>query len=163
MDLVIVRKLQIPYEPEAGFGAVSLSGHVILNRELVEGLGLTAEDIEAAKEKALAGARGRAEALLRGRRPQQLEGKTAVVVDDGLASGYTMLAAIKQVKGLGAERVVVAVPTGSERAVKMVGREADLTICLNIRTGPFAVADAYLNWYDLTEEEAISTFQSVTG
>jgi putative phosphoribosyl transferase len=163
MDLVIVRKLQIPWEPEAGFGAVSLSGHVILNQELVEGVGLTTEDIEAAKEKAMAGARARAESLLGSRRPRQLSGRTAVVVDDGLASGYTMLAAIEQVKSMGANQVVVAVPTGSDRAVRMVGREADLIICLNIRRGPFAVADAYLNWYDLSEEEAVATFQSVIG
>lgn len=161
LDLVIVRKLQIPYNPEAGFGAVTMSGRVILNRELVAALGLTEEDIEAAKEKALEAGRSRQRALLGDRERQPLEGRTVVLVDDGLASGYTMLAAIAQVKDAGPARLVVAVPTGADSTVQMVAREADLLICLNVRRGPFAVADAYRHWYDLTEEEAVSVLHSV--
>jgi predicted phosphoribosyltransferase len=77
-------------------------------------------------------------------------------VDDGLASGYTMAAACQALRPLGPLRIVVAVPTGSLSSVRQVGELAEEVICLNIRTGPsFAVADAYREWYDLTEEEGV--------
>jgi predicted phosphoribosyltransferase len=160
VDLVIVRKLQIPYQPEAGFGAVILRGDMILNQKLVSELGLTAEDIEEAKRTALEAGRARERALGR-ERGTPIDGRTAVVVDDGLASGYTMLAALHQIRQEGAERVVVAVPTGSDSAVRMVSEAADQLICLNIRGGAFAVADAYRRWYDLTEEEAAEVWGSL--
>jgi predicted phosphoribosyltransferase len=161
MDLMIVRKLQIPFNPEAGFGAVTLSGQLILNDELVSELGLTAEEIESARDKAMEEGRSRERALRGDREPQLMQGRTVVLVDDGLASGYTMLAAINKVKDEHPNRVVVAVPTGSEHTVRMVSNEVDLLICLNIRGGPFAVASAYRNWYDLTEREAVTTLRTV--
>ncbi len=155
MDVIIVRKLQIPFAPEAGFGAVDLSGGTILNDDLVSEIGLSGADIERAKKKALEAARSRDRAL-RGDRPfPSLHGKVVILVDDGLASGYTMLAAIKRAKNDRPERIVVAVPTGSRDTVNMIAGEVDDLICLNIRSPPFAVADAYRNWYDLTEEEAL--------
>ncbi len=161
LDLVIVRKLQIPFEPEAGFGAITLSGEMILNRELVADLGLTSEDIERARAKALEQGRLREKALRSGRKTLPIKGKNVVLVDDGLASGYTMLAAIGQVKHGHPGQIVVAVPTGSEDTVRMVSGEVDMLICLNIRRGPFAVADAYRKWYDLSEEEAASLLSGI--
>jgi predicted phosphoribosyltransferase len=90
-----------------------------------------------------------------------LNGRTVILVDDGLASGYTMLAAISEVRKEDPGRVIVAVPTGAGRTVQMVADAVDLLICLNIRGGPFAVADAYRNWYDLTEDEAVTFLRSV--
>jgi putative phosphoribosyl transferase len=161
MGLMIVRKLQIPNEPEAGFGAVTLNGQLILNEELVAELGLTPEDIRGAREKAMGEGRSRDRALRGDREPLPLAGRTIVLVDDGLASGYTMLAAIGQVKGEHPDRIIVAVPTGSKYAVQMVAEEVNMLICLNIRRGRFAVADAYRHWYDLTEEEAVATLRTV--
>lgn len=155
MDVIIVRKLQIPFEPEAGFGAMDLSGVTILNDDLVTELGLTGADIEGAKKKALEAARSR-DRVLRGDRPfPSLNGKVVIVVDDGLASGYTMLAAIKRAKADRPQKIVVAVPTGSTDTVHMIAGEVDELFCLNIRSPPFAVADAFKKWYDLTEEEAL--------
>ncbi len=162
LDVVIVRKLQIPRNPEAGFGAISLSGESILNTELLTDLSLSDEQIARSKEKAILEGRSR-ERTLRGDRPMsELAGKTAIVVDDGLASGYTMLAAIKEVKAKHPGRIVVTVPTGSARSVDMVAREVDEIVCLNIRGMPFAVADAYHNWYDVEEAEAVRLFRSGT-
>jgi len=161
MDLVIVRKLQIPFNPEAGFGAVTMGGEMFLNRRLVAELGLTDNEIEAARNKALAEGRSRQRALLDDRPRRPLEHRTVVLVDDGLASGYTMLAALAQVRRENPTQVIVAVPTGADRTVLMVAEQADLLICLNVRGGTFAVADAYRNWYDLTEEEAAATLRSV--
>ena len=155
LDIVIVRKLQTPRNPEAGFGAISLKGDMVLNQELVDDLALSDRQIETAKENALKEGRSR-ERALRGLRPaSDLNGMEVIIVDDGLATGYTMLAAIRSVKIGCPRRIVVAVPTGSDRSVDMVAQEADEVICLNIRGMPFAVADAYRNWYDVDEEEAV--------
>jgi predicted phosphoribosyltransferase len=81
-------------------------------------------------------------------------------VDDGLASGFTMLAAARSAKKRTAQKIIAAVPTGSIGAIKLLSPEVDEIVCLNIRTGPvFAVADAYKNWYDLTDEEVIKILE----
>ncbi len=103
------------------------------------------------------------EAGLRGGQPyDRLDGRPALVVDDGLASGYTMRAALQFLKGQGAGRLIVAVPTGSERTVWDLLPLVDELICLNVRGGfSFAVADAYENWYDLTEDEVLTILASL--
>ncbi|HEY3420482.1 MAG TPA: phosphoribosyltransferase family protein [Methanomassiliicoccales archaeon] len=155
MDVIIVRKLHVPLNPEAGFGAMSMDGDAVLNNELVSDMALTHGQIEKAKGDAMREGLSR-ERALRGVRPfPDLKGKVVILVDDGLASGYTMLAAVRKVKQAHPASVVVAVPTGSDRSVEMVAREVDEVVCLNIRGMPFAVADAYRNWYDIDEEEAV--------
>ncbi len=78
------------------------------------------------------------------------------IVDDGLASGYTMLAAINFIKRKSPLKIIVAVPTASKKTVDSILPEVDELVCLNIRSGyPFAVADAYEDWYDLTDEEVL--------
>jgi predicted phosphoribosyltransferase len=162
LDLVIVRKIQLPWTTEAGFGALSPGGEAILNEELLQRLPLTPAEIQAQTEKTLAVIHQR-EARLRGGRPYpQLGGKAAVIVDDGLASGYTMRAAVKFLKGRGAGKLIVAVPTASERTALDLLPEVDELYCLNVRGGwSFAVADAYENWYDLTEEEVLGILESL--
>jgi len=155
---VVVRKIQIPWNTEAGFGAVTWDGHVFLNQDLVSGLHLTPDQVEAATAKALANVREREERFnlrLRGPLPDP-GGRSCIMVDDGLASGYTMAAACQALRLLGPRRIIVAVPTGSLSSVRRVALLAEEVICLNMRTGPsFAVADAYEEWYDLSEEEAL--------
>jgi len=156
MDVVVVRKVQIPWNPEAGFGAVTWDGEIVLNESLLGTLGLTERMIEESimKTRRIIQERIR---MFRGDRPMpELGGKTVVLVDDGLASGFTMLAAAKSVRKREPEKVVVAVPTASLRAIQLLRSEADEIVCLNIRSGPiFAVADAYKNWYDLSDEEVL--------
>jgi predicted phosphoribosyltransferase len=83
-----------------------------------------------------------------------------ILVDDGLASGYTMMAAVDFVRQKEARQVVVAVPTASQRTVSLLQATTDVLVCLNVRSGPvFAVADAYENWYDLGDEEVIQLLQ----
>ena len=85
-----------------------------------------------------------------------LKDKIVILVDDGLASGFTMLAAARSVKDKAPKKVIVAVPTASSGAIELLAPEVDEIICLNIRSGSsFAVADAYENWHDLTDEEVL--------
>ena len=155
---VIVRKIQIPWNTEAGFGAVTWDGRVYLNKDLVSQRHLTRAQVEAATAKARANVGERVKRFdlrLRGPLPDPA-GRSCIMVDDGLASGYTMAAACQALRPLRPRRIIVAVPTGSLSAARRVAEHAEEVICLNIRTGPsFAVADAYQEWYDLTEEEGV--------
>ncbi len=157
LDLVIVRKIQLPWTTEAGFGALDPDGRALLNEELVARFSLTPQVIKAQMEKTLAGLRER-EARLRGGRPYaDLNGAPVILVDDGLASGYTMRAALLFLKDKGAGELTVAVPTGSLHTVQELLPLVQVLLCLNVRGGwSFAVADAYENWYDVPEDEVLA-------
>jgi len=156
MDLIIVRKLPIPYNTEAGFGSISWNGEVKLNEKLVHQLQLSESDIDTIIAQVKRELDKRME-IFRGKRPfPELKGKTAIIVDDGLASGYTLLAAISSVKRQSPAKIIVAVPTASKNAIDLVTPYVDEIFCLNIReTRIFAVADAYQEWHDLTEQEVL--------
>jgi putative phosphoribosyl transferase len=155
-DLLIIRKIPIPGNTEAGFGAISLEGDMMLNDPMVRMLGLTGREIEelAKSVREELAARNR---IFREDRPwPELKGKAVILADDGLASGYTMMTAARMVRKREPEKIVVAVPTASLHTIKQVAEEVDMIVCPNIRTGSyFAVADAYRNWYDLSREEVV--------
>ncbi len=155
LRIAVVRKVQIPWNPEAGFGAVTWDGRVFLNRALMAGLDLSEADVEAAIAKAKWSVEERIEKFTGGRGLEpELTGRVAVLVDDGLATGYTMLAAVEAARAESPHRIIVAIPTGSLHAVTFIAGKADTVICPNIRTGrAFAVAQAYERWYDLTDRE----------
>ncbi len=156
VDLLIVRKLQIPFNPEAGFGAITSLGTVILNQPLVDRIELTEAEIQQVIQETknqIDQRKNAFEGLVGLFSP---ENRIVVLVDDGLASGYTMLAAIQSVQQVCSQKIIVAVPTASASAVAKVQPIADELICPHIGTGfVFAVADAYQNWYDVSEEEVI--------
>lgn len=161
LDLLIVRKVQIPWNPEAGFGAVNPDGEVIFNDALLKSLRLSQAEINEQVNKTLRILQKR-QALFRAERPYpDLTGKTVILADDGLASGYTMLAAIKFIQKRSPKKIVVAVPTGFVQTVNFIQPEVDELVCLNIRGGlSFAVADAYQNWYDLTDAEVLASLDN---
>ena len=155
-DLIIVRKIPIPHNPEAGYGAVTLEGGVFLNEELVTRLGLSPSQIEnhiTQRKKELE----ERNVLFRGKKPlSDLLGKTAILVDDGLASGYTMMASVHSAKNRGAKEIVVAVPTAPQETIEKIEPMVDAIYCLNVRDRIFfAVADAYEHWYDLSKEQVL--------
>ena len=162
LDLIIVRKIQLPWTTEAGFGALNPAGEAIFNEALLERLPLSKEDIAIQMDKTAAVIRQREQRLRGGRPYPELAGEPAIIVDDGLASGFTMRAAVQFLKGRRAGKIIVAVPTGSRRTVQDLLPEVDELVCLNIRGGwSFAVADAYENWYDLIEEEVLEIMASL--
>lgn len=154
LDLIIVRKIQIPGNTEAGFGAMTQEGDVFLNEALLSQLGLTEEQVERQSEK-VRGELAERNRRLRGERPfPDLSDKTVVIVDDGLASGFTMKASVYMVNKRGAARTVVAVPTAPLRTIHSLEEGVEELYCANVReVFSFAVADAYENWYDLPEKE----------
>jgi len=153
--ILVVRKLQIPWNTEAGFGSMTWDGKVYLNQFMVDRLSLSSDDIARAVEKTAASIRERT-GLYAGymKSLTRIAGKTVVVTDDGLASGYTMLAAVRSLGDMGPARIVVAVPTGSIAAATLVAAEVSMVICPNMVTGAsFAVANAYGYWHDLSDRE----------
>jgi putative phosphoribosyl transferase len=156
LDIIIVRKIQLPWTTEAGFGALAPRGQAIFNHDLIRRMSLSPTDIDAQVQKTAAGLKQREKRLRLGKPYALLSGRPALVVDDGLASGYTMRAAVGFLKAQGAGKLIVAVPTASEHTVRDLLLLVDELYCLNVRGGfSFAVAEAYENWYDLTEEEVL--------
>ena len=153
-DIAVVSKITLPWNTEAGYGAVAFDGTTRLNEAMLARLNLTEtqvqEGIEKTKEKV-----NRRTRELRGQHSMpRLSDKTAVLTDDGLASGFTMFCAIAAVKNAGAKNIFVAVPTAHKQAAEAAGQKAARVYCANIRGGfSFAVAEAYENWYDITEQE----------
>jgi predicted phosphoribosyltransferase len=156
LDLLIVRKIQIPWNPEAGFGAINLDGYILFNEDLLPHLSLPERVISSQVEKTRETLKKRNLLFRGGREFPSLKDKTVILVDDGLASGYTMFAAIEFAKRRNPFKIVVAVPTGSHKTVKKISSFVDVLYCLNIRENyPYAVAEAYRNWYDVSDEEVL--------
>jgi putative phosphoribosyl transferase len=156
LDLVIVRKIQLPWTTEAGFGALDPDGTPLFNEALLSRMPLSPQQIAAQVAKTLANLTEREEHLRSGRPYPDLAGATTIIVDDGLASGYTMQAAVGFLKRKGAGELIVAVPTALDRTAQNLLPLVDLLVCPNLRGGlSFAVADAYENWYDVEQDEVL--------
>jgi len=154
LDVVVVRKVPIPDNPEAGFGAIALDSTLVLNEPLVYQLGLDHETIQTIASARLKEIRERLEKFRGKRKPADLNHRDLIIVDDGLASGFTMLVAVRSLKKHNPASIVVAVPTAHIEALRRISPEVDKVYCLNVRSGSlFAVADAYAHWYDVSDEE----------
>ena len=153
-DLLIVRKIQIPGSTEAGMGAITPDGQIFLNEQLVSRISVTNFQLETQIERAKNEVEKRRRSFQLPSSPK-VYGKKVLITDDGIACGFSMLAGAKWLKKLGAEEVLIAVPTAPISPVNHLEPHVDKIICLNIRDRyPFAVADAYKDWYDLTMLEA---------
>jgi putative phosphoribosyl transferase len=160
LDVAVVSKITLPWNTEAGYGAVAFDGTVELNKDLVRRVNLTAEDVKKGIEDTKAKVARRV-AKLRGRRPfPDLGNRTAILVDDGLASGFTMRVAVEALRSSGAGRIVVAVPTAHRVSAEMIAHEVEMLYCANIRGGfSFAVARAYRSWSDVAEEDVVELLE----
>ncbi len=154
LDVLVVSKILLPWNTESGFGAISADGTVWLNEEYIRYFGLSESDIQKAVQAAAMKVERR-QRRFRGDRPwPDLAALTAIVVDDGIAAGSTFRVAIATLRKRGATRIVVAVPTAHVESLPAIARMADEIVCPNLRSGPrFAVADAYQEWRDVSEQE----------
>lgn len=153
LDVLVVRKLGVPGHEELAMGALASGGVRVLNHDVVTMLRLTDADIEnvAAREAAEIERRDRA---YRGERAMEpVRGRPVILVDDGLATGATMRAAVRAVRKLDPERVIVAVPVGAPSSCEMIAREADELICLERPPAFFGVGQWYRDFGQTTDEE----------
>jgi predicted phosphoribosyltransferase len=167
LDVAVVSKITLPWNTEAGYGAIAFDGSVHLNQALIDAVSLTDAQIAEGIAKTKTRVERRMKRLRgRGGVPD-VAGRAAFIVDDGLASGFTMRAAVSAVRGAGASEVIVAVPTGHVDAVKKMDALADEVLCANVRSNtPFAVANAYERWHDVPEvlaDEALRPFRDRDG
>ena len=156
LDLIISRKIPLPLNPEAGFGAVADDGTAILNDELVKSAGLSSHQINYQVNRVRAEIRQRSLLYRKDKPLPVVTNKTAIIIDDGLASGFTMRATVESVRRRQPREIVVVVPVTSASALEQVEKIADKVIVLAKGTKPkFAVADFYRYWYDLSDTEVI--------
>lgn len=156
LDVVAARKIGAPHNPELAIGSVASDGTVWLNDRLIDDLGVddaylderTAEERAAAEEKVR---RYRADRV-----PLELAGKAVLIVDDGVATGATTIACVRQVRNAGAERVVLAVPVGPPSTVERLGEEADEVIAVETPPHFGAVGQFYDSFAQVSDDEAMT-------
>ena len=163
LDIIIPRKIVSPENPELALGAMTLDGSIEINHELVARLGLTESDIEELVGPVRSEIARRLR-LYRGMRPNlRLEGREVILIDDGLATGYTMIAAIKSVSRERPRRLVVAVPVGPASTCEHLRSMVDDVVVLHeAHEACFAVSSLYRNFRDLPDEELVKLLHDRT-
>lgn len=157
LDLVLVRKIGVPFQPELAAGAV-VDGDdpvVVLNPKVVGPLGLTEEFLKEETSRKLAEIDERRRVYLAGRARVDPRGMTAIVADDGIATGATIKAALRAVRRRGASRLVLAAPVAPPSTVEELRSEADAIHCLETPEFFMAIGIFYQNFHQLTDEEVV--------
>lgn len=160
-DMLIVRKIKIPWNTEAGFGSITTDGTVLINKELRLHLNLSENEVKNSIKITKNEIEERLEfydkkTKLENIYAQYIRGNIIFMIDDGLASGFTMLAAIKMVKNYSPKKIFIVTPTAPLHTVQELEKEVNEIFCPNIRdVWRFAVADAYKSWYDVPESEVL--------
>lgn len=157
LDVLVVRKLGHPLQPELAIGAVATGGVRVLNREFADALAPETIDAITARETQEVERRSRA---YRGDAPLTLRGRDVVLVDDGLATGATMRAAVRATRAAGAARIVVAVPVGDPDVCRALAQEADDVVCLLQPAAMMAVGYWYEDFPQLTDDDVRTALES---
>jgi len=163
LDTIVLRKIPIPQDPEAGYGAITLDKTVILNKGLLKYVNLNKEEIQKGIEEVYKEVLRRNE-IYRGKRPfPDLEKRSVILTDDGLATGYTMLSAIKFCRKKIPQKIIVAVPVASDSAAELIEKEVDKFIVLYIsHSFYFAVASFYKRFEDMEDEEIVKILKDAS-
>ncbi|WP_040796562.1 phosphoribosyltransferase [Nocardia higoensis] len=159
LDVIVVRKLGVPHQPELAFGAIGEDDVRVINSIVVERAGLTDEAMATVQRRQREELTRRVDRF-RGIRPRiSLAGRTAVIVDDGIATGATARAACQVARAHGAARVVLAVPVGARETLAALAKSADEVICLDTPEQFFAVGQWYENFEQTTDDEVADLLQ----
>jgi predicted phosphoribosyltransferase len=156
LDILAVRKLGAPGNPELGVGAVAEDATGVLDVRSAGMLGMTRPMLDATLSQESQELRRRVERYRDGRAAIPVSGRTVIVVDDGMATGLTDLAAVKALRKRGARRIVVAVPVASRESVAMLGREADRVVCVMIPRRLFGVGVWYEDFTAVSDEQVVA-------
>lgn len=155
LDVVLSRKLRAPHQPELALGAVSESGEIYLNHFAAAMTDAGDAYIEAERKRQM-GEIERRRAMFRAVRPQaDLRGRTVIVVDDGIATGATMIAALKTAQGAGAKELIVAVPVGAPDRIDALRPLCDRVECLYEPTDFWAVGQFYRSFEQVSDERVV--------
>ena len=153
LDVIVVRKLGVPFQPELGMGAIGEDGVRVINREVVRAAGVSAGELAAVEARERAELERRARRFRGGRPRQPLDGRVAVVVDDGIATGSTARAACQVARLQGAARVVLAVPVAPPGWEARIGAVADELVAVETPAPFFAIGQFYADFTQTTDDE----------
>jgi len=153
LDVLVVRKLGLPSQPELAMGAIASGGALVRNEEVMRYLGDRADAFEAVRVQEQRELERREREYRGDWPPLQLRGRTGILVDDGLATGATMEAAVRALQALGARRVLVAVPVASPEARDRIAAVADEVVCLAAPMFFSAVGQWYRDFGQTSDEE----------
>jgi putative phosphoribosyl transferase len=153
LDIFLVRKLGVPQWEELAMGALATGGGVVVNDNLVRSLGLSDDALHAAIERETEELDRRERAYRGGRPPLQLASRTVILVDDGIATGASMLAAVRAVRAGNPDEIVVAVPVGPPSACRQLSREADDVVCATMPAEFEAVGQVFADFHQVSDDE----------
>ena len=165
LSVAVVNKITPPWNSEWGFGAVAYDGSVVIDESSLARASIDRAELGRCTERARAKVNRRLELFGRYGPPADMEGRAVVVVDDGLATGITMRGAIQAVERAGAGEIIMAIPTAHRASIDWFVSRGNIAAvyCPNIRSGhSFAVAQAYLNWTNMTDAEIEAILASFT-
>jgi putative phosphoribosyl transferase len=163
LDVILVRKLGVPSQPELGMGSIGEGGVRVINQDVVAAAGLDRSDIDAAEARERRVIETRGAEYRRGRTPPPLRGRTAIIVDDGIATGSTALAATEVARAKGAAHVVVAAPVASQQAASKLAEHADEVVCLETPRSFWAVGQWYVDFSQTTDAQVIALLETGGG
>jgi putative phosphoribosyl transferase len=155
LDVVVVRKLGFPGQPELAMGAIASGGTQVINDEIVQELQISAETLAAVADRELVELKRQERAFREGRPPEEITGRTAILVDDGLATGASMRAAVMSVRAR-ARQVIVAVPVGAVETCHTLSNEADAIVCA-ATPEPFGAVGRFYGNFDPTSDDEVRT------
>ncbi|OBK72211.1 phosphoribosyltransferase [Mycobacterium sp. 1274761.0] len=153
LDVFLVRKLGVPQWEELAMGALASGGGLVVNDNLMTSLGITEEALRATIDRETVELHRRETAYRGDRPPADPKGLTVIIVDDGIATGASMLAAVRAVRSAAPASVVVAVPVGAASACNQLGREADDVVCATMPPSFEAVGQVYADFHQVSDEE----------
>ena len=160
LDVIICRKLALPMNPEGGLGAVADDGTTVINQDVAVRDGISAEQIEYEVAQIKANIKQRTLKYRGESIPPRLTGKTAIIVDDGLASGITMAVAVESVRHRHPRQIVVAVPLASATGFKRASSAANRVVTCAVSSQPkFYLADFYRHWRDISDDEVVRALE----
>ena len=159
LDVIVVRKLGVPFQPELGMGAIGEGGVRIINEEVVSIAGVSASQLDEVEARERTELEVRVRRFRGGRPPIGLEGRIVVVVDDGIATGSTARAACQVARARGAARVVLAVPVAPPDWRGRLGKFADELVCLHTPDPFYAVGQFYDNFTQTSDEEVVACLE----
>ena len=163
LDVFLVRKLGVPGREELAFGAIASGGARVLNADVLGALRIDERTIEEVAAREQAELERRAEAYRGTAEPPDVRGRTAILVDDGLATGASMRAAVEAVRGLGPERVVVAVPAAARQTCDDLARDVDEVVCLLTPEPFFAVGMWYRDFSETSDDDVRAALAEARG
>lgn len=159
LDILLVRKLGVPGHEEYAFGAIASGGHYVVQQDVIDTLGIPMPVVELIKQRELKEIERRENLYRAGQPPPQLQGRVAVLVDDGLATGSTMLAAVRVLRQAQPARVVAAVPVAAPDTCRQLSAEVDEMICVRTPDPFYAVGLWYENFDQTSDGEVISLLE----